>query len=277
MEYKTIVINNEETEYLIFSDGRLFNKKTNHFLKGIITDVGYRRYQIKVKNKCYNFLAHRLVAEYFLTKENENQIVHHKDGNRLNNHKNNLQWVSSSENLKEAYKHGRKNNQKKNYITEEELNTQEWRQVENTQYYISEYGIMYNKNTMIKLKPKKDGYLRYTFYIDKKAITESAHILVYKNFVNKIIEHEIDHIDGNKFNNHYSNLRDVEHTQNTINAMKNGHKKVIPVLQLDDELKVIKSYPSIAAAAKEMHCQAALISRAIKKGNKSHGFFWKRK
>lgn len=275
MEQKIVVINGEETTYLIFSDGRLFNKKTNRFLKGSITSEGYRRYQLTVKGKYYNYLAHRLVANYFLEKTDESLIVHHKDGNKLNNHKNNLQWVTSSENLKEAYNMGRVNNQKKKYITQEELIKQEWRRVANTQYYISEYGEMYNKNTLIKLKPKKDGYLRYTFYIDKKPVTESAHILVYKNFINENILYEIDHIDGNRFNNHYSNLRDVEHSQNAINTMRNGHKNMIPVLQLDEEQKTIKKYPSIAAAAKKMKCQPALIRRAIKNGNKSHGFFWK--
>lgn len=275
MEQKTVVINGEETTYLIFSDGRLFNKKTNRFLKGSITSEGYRRYQLTFKGKYYNYLAHRLVANYFLEKKNETLVVHHKDGNKLNNHKNNLQWVTSSENLKEAYNMGRTNNQKKNYITQEELIKQEWKRVANTQYYISEYGEMYNKNTLIKLKPKKDGYLRYTFYIDKKPVTESAHILVYKHFVNENILYEIDHIDGNRLNNHYSNLRDVKHSQNAINAMRNGHKNMIPVLQLDEEQKIIKKYPSIAAAAKEMKCQSALIRRAIKNGNKSHGFFWK--
>lgn len=274
--YKTVIINNIETSYLIYNDGRLFNKKTNHFLKGTITTTGYRNYQLTIKGKYYNCQAHRLVAEHFIDNPNNLPVVHHKDGNKLNNHVNNLMWVTYSENLKEAYNNGRKNNQKKNYITEEELEKYEWRQIEQTQYYVSEYGEVYNKNTGIKLKPKKDGYLRYTYYENLKPIIKAAHILVYENFVSKEIKYEIDHIDGNRLNNHYSNLRDVEHPINAINAMKNGHKNLVPVDQLNDNLEIVKSYPSIAAAAKCIGCQPSLIRRALQKGTKSHDFYWRK-
>lgn len=42
---------------------------------------------------------HRLVATAFIpTERNKEQLqVHHKDGNRQNNRKNNLQWVSIKE------------------------------------------------------------------------------------------------------------------------------------------------------------------------------------
>ena len=274
--YKTIIVNEKESCYLIYDDGRLFNKKTNHFLKGSITDSGYRRYQLTIDGKYYNYLAHCLVAKYFIENPNNLPIVHHKDGNKLNNHVNNLIWTTSSENLKEAYNNGRKNNQKKNYITQEELNKYEWKQINQTQYYVSEYGEVYNKNTGIKLKPKKDGYLRYTYYENQKPITKAAHILVYENFISKEIKYEIDHIDGNRLNNHYSNLRDVEHSVNAINAMKNGHKNVVPVDQLNDNLEIIKSYPSIAAAAKQIGCQPSLIRRAIQNKSMSHGFYWRK-
>jgi hypothetical protein len=84
--------------------------------------------------------------------------------------------------------------------------------------------------------------------------TIPAHILVYKAFVNNIIFNEIDHIDGNKLNNHYTNLRDISHSENMNNAMNNGHRNMIPVEQIDIEGNIIKIFPSIAAAAKEMKC-----------------------
>lgn len=275
--YKTIIINDQETNYLIFDDGRLFNKKTNHYLKGSVNSTGYRTYQLTIKGKYYNKLAHRLVAEYFLSNDNNFSCVHHKDGNRLNNHKNNLEWVDFSTNLKEAYIAGRKtSNTTKQYITEKELNSKQWRQIENTQYYISENGEIYNSNTRIKLRPKKDGYLRYSIYINNELKTIPAHILVYKAFVNNIIFNEIDHIDGNKLNNHYTNLRDISHSENMNNAMNNGHRNMIPVEQIDIEGNIIKIFPSIAAAAKEMKCQPALIRRAIRNGNKTHNYYWKK-
>lgn len=277
MENKTIIIENKETAYLIFDDGRLFNKKTNHFLKGSITATGYRRYQLTIKGKAYNFLAHRLVAEYFLKNDNNLEIVHHKDGNKLNNYKNNLEWVTSSENLKETYIMGRENNQTVFKISKEELEQYTWRQIDDTQYWISENGIVYNKNTRRKLKQKKDGYFRVTYYKDKKAITESVHRLVYRIFSEKEIIGQIDHIDGNKFNNSFNNLRDITNVENMKNAMDNGHKNLIPVVQLDDNLNIINTFPSIAAAAKHCNCQPSLIRRAINNGNKTHNYYWKKK
>jgi hypothetical protein len=51
------------------------------------------------------FLVHRLIATTFL--ENlidTNMTVNHKDGNRLNNNLENLEWVSIAENIKLAFK-----------------------------------------------------------------------------------------------------------------------------------------------------------------------------
>ena len=49
-------------------------------------------------------MIHRLVAQAFLP--NEKEQVNHKDGNKLNNHVDNLQWVTQSENMKHAYDTG---------------------------------------------------------------------------------------------------------------------------------------------------------------------------
>jgi hypothetical protein len=40
------------------------------------------------------FYAHRLVAEAFIPNPNNLEIINHKDGNKLNNNIDNLEWVS---------------------------------------------------------------------------------------------------------------------------------------------------------------------------------------
>lgn len=49
---------------------------------------------------------HSLVAKAFLEKLPHHQCVNHKDGNKKNNHIDNLEWVTTQENIKHAYDTG---------------------------------------------------------------------------------------------------------------------------------------------------------------------------
>ena len=48
------------------------------------------------------FSIHRLVAETFLPEHGERMEVNHKDGNKHNNHLDNLEWVEQKQNLYHA-------------------------------------------------------------------------------------------------------------------------------------------------------------------------------
>lgn len=54
--------------------------------------------RVSVNNKSMS--VHRLVCIAFHGKPSEGMQVNHKDGNKLNNHKDNLEWVTASENQK---------------------------------------------------------------------------------------------------------------------------------------------------------------------------------
>jgi hypothetical protein len=49
---------------------------------------------------------HRLVSMGFIENPNNKPQVNHKDGNKLNNHFNNLEWVTSKENAQHGWQNG---------------------------------------------------------------------------------------------------------------------------------------------------------------------------
>lgn len=87
--------------YLVSSHGRLKNEQNKHF-KGHITQQGYIR--VSINEKLYRM--HQLVAIAFLPNPEDKPHVNHKDGNRSNNHIDNLEWCTRSENMQHAYDTG---------------------------------------------------------------------------------------------------------------------------------------------------------------------------
>lgn len=65
--------------------------------------TGYLKVMLDVANKKGTFLVHRLVAAKHVPKVEGKLFVNHKDGNRLNNAADNLEWCTSSENMHNAY------------------------------------------------------------------------------------------------------------------------------------------------------------------------------
>ena len=104
------LIEKYDCKYLVTSEGDVFSLKGNKkLLKGSIKNSGYREVLISHKNKKTYELVHRLVAKAFIENPNNLRTVNHKDGNKLNNHVSNLEWMSCSDNLKHARDSGLSN------------------------------------------------------------------------------------------------------------------------------------------------------------------------
>ncbi len=63
----------------------------------------YMRVSLNKNGSHKTVLVHRLVAKAFISNPFHKPQVNHKDGNRQNNLVENLEWVTSSENIQHAY------------------------------------------------------------------------------------------------------------------------------------------------------------------------------
>ncbi len=98
--------------YKVDAEGHVYNNK-NRELKQFKNRDGY--FMVKL---CRNGFekqcsVHRLVASAFYDCHDHSLEVNHIDGNKENNFIGNLEWVTRSENIQHAYKHGLR----KNYLT----------------------------------------------------------------------------------------------------------------------------------------------------------------
>jgi len=61
--------------YLIYNDGRVFNKKTKRFLTNDIDNRNRKRVRITINGKVHRLHIHRLVAKYYCINENYNILL----------------------------------------------------------------------------------------------------------------------------------------------------------------------------------------------------------
>lgn len=247
---KKIFINGEEWHYAVNQKGQVFNTDTNRELKGTIKH-GYRVVQLWNKNKPSIQRVHRLVAQAYIPNPNNLPIVHHKDNNRLNNHIDNLEWLSYADNSK--YENKTSPNSQLNEPIEHDEDI--WLPFRNSRYLISQTGKVKNgeTNRLLKGHLDDDGYVRYDLRLPEGRKKINGHRLVYETFCGNLIDNMvINHIDGVKHNNHMDNLEQVTRKQNqehSRDVLKNHKGKTVYQYTLDGDF--VRSFSSSRASQRE--------------------------
>jgi hypothetical protein len=75
-------------------------------LSSRIDRAGYYTVRLYKNKRWYTHYLHRLLSIEFVPNPENKKCINHKDGNKLNNCLDNLEWVTHSENIKHAFSLG---------------------------------------------------------------------------------------------------------------------------------------------------------------------------
>lgn len=133
------VIIGSHSQYKIREDGTVFSRMNGRYitedwkeLKASFAKCDYRGggylqvgLTLNKGQKSKSFRVHRLVAKFFVPGKSHGLVVNHIDGNRHNNHANNLEWVTPKQNMENASSRGSLDGRNKfgGKLTEEQVLT----------------------------------------------------------------------------------------------------------------------------------------------------------
>ena len=92
---------------MVTTDGDAYRLKNYEFKKAkTALATGYKIVWMNIKGKQKHYYLHRLIAEAFIPNPDNKPQVNHIDGNKTNNNVENLEWVTSKENVHHAIRTG---------------------------------------------------------------------------------------------------------------------------------------------------------------------------
>lgn len=113
MEEKWRDIRGYEGLYQVSNLGNVksFNNRIKHKNPMILKQTidrknGYLTVSLSRNGKKKVYRVHKLVASIFIDNSNSYPVINHKDGNKLNNCVNNLEWCTYKQNIIHSWKNG---------------------------------------------------------------------------------------------------------------------------------------------------------------------------
>lgn len=97
--------------FIVFKNGVIYRRNKRGLIKkapqnGVGRNRNYMMVTYSEYGEQYSYYVHRLVGEAFVSNPDEKPQINHKDGNPANNNAENLEWVTSKENVVHMYKTG---------------------------------------------------------------------------------------------------------------------------------------------------------------------------
>ena len=108
---KFILINGLDN-FAVSNHGNIKNVKTGRLLTPQLNKRGYLAYTFYQRGVKKNLRIHRLVGLYFVPNPDNKPYINHKDGDKTNNHAENLEWCTAKENDVHARKNKLKDQEK---------------------------------------------------------------------------------------------------------------------------------------------------------------------
>ena len=141
-----------------------------------------------------------------------------------------------------------------------------WKQTQYKNYEVSNTGVVRNINKKNPLDPKPgtNGYKKVSIAMGKgqNGITKEVHRIVAETFIpNSQPGLVVDHIDGDKLNNHISNLQWISQKQNMQKSTrKSTNEPKLTKCQIDEIRVSRKDGKSFNKITKEMNAKYSRTS-----------------
>ena len=136
------------------------------------------------------------------------------------------------------------------------------------------------KSRILKQVKARDGYMAVQLFRDSRCKTYKIHRMVALTFIpNPNNKPEVNHIDGDKSNNHASNLEWCTRSENIKHAVDHGLNSPIKAIeatkkkveQIDSEGNTVKRWDTMTDAANEMGVHISNVSSCCHGRLKSTG------
>jgi len=282
IEFKEIPDN---SSYLIDKSGTVINKLT----ESIVPQFVYKNTDRPMVNIRNNAGDKRMVSvAYLLAKTHiplptdislRNARVAYRDNNNKNVSIDNLYWIDRGSNQIKHYATRLDNSRKKHNVPHINDKKGSIECVDKPGYYyipnsdhplvIDICGNVFNLESNLEVKQYVNGagYLGFTLRTNGINKMVSTHRVMANMFIHAYRDTtglEVNHIDGNKINNHLNNLEWVTPSQNTKHAYTNFLHGQTNVLARHILNETIIRYPNMAECAREYKLKINRFSRHLK-------------